>query len=102
MDVVTADGLSVVHGVESSDFVDTHRGHFQSAGDLVHDTDAGEAVLALTEVKKGHDSTLLVLGRVALEDLIGECEVLLGKLERDGRVVLGAVAVLLETIIVSM
>lgn len=99
---VLANRLAVVHGVEGRDLVNAHRGHLEHASDLVHDTDAGEAVLALTEVKKGHDSTLLVLGRVALEDLIGECEVLLRKLERDGRVVLGAVAVLLETIIVSM
>jgi hypothetical protein len=51
-------------------------------------------VLALAEVKQRHDRGLLVLGRVALEDLIGECEVLLGKLERQSRVVVRGVAVL--------
>lgn len=51
-------------------------------------------MLTLTEVKEGHNSTLLVLRRVALEDLIGKLEVLVGKLEGDGRVVGGLVAVL--------
>jgi hypothetical protein len=92
---VLANRLAVVHGVEGRDLINTHWGHLEHASDFVHDTDAGEAVLALTEVKQGHDSSLLVLGRVALEDLIGEFEVLLGKLEREGRVVVGLVAVLL-------
>jgi hypothetical protein len=52
-------------------------------------------VLALTEVQQGHDGALLVLGRVALEDLIDDLEVLLGELERDGRVVVRLVAVLI-------
>lgn len=88
MDVVTADGLSVVHGVESSDFVDTHRGHFQSAGDLVHDTDAAETVLALTKVEEGHDGGLLVLRRVSAEDFLDELLILSVESERDVEVVL--------------
>lgn len=99
---VLANRLTVVHGVEGRNLVNAHWGHLEHASDLVHDADAGEAVLALTEVKQRHDSSLLVLGRVALEDLIGECEVLFGKLEREGRVVVGLVAVLLETITVSI
>lgn len=99
---VLANWLAVVHGVEGRNLVNAHWGHLEHASDLIHDADAGETVLALTEVEQRHDSSLLVLGRVALEDLIGECEVLLGKLEREGRVVVGLVAVLLETITVSM
>lgn len=99
---VLANWLAVVHGVEGRNLIHAHWGHLEHASDLVHDADAGEAVLALTEVKQRHDGSLLVLGRVALEDLIGECEVLLGKLEREGRVVVGLVAVLLETITVSI
>lgn len=53
-------------------------------------------MLALAEVEQGHDGGLFVLGRVALEDLIGEGEVLLGELEREGRVVGRLIAVLLE------
>ena len=99
---VLANRLAVVHGVEGRDLVNTHWGHLEHASDFVHDTDAGEAMLALAEVKQGHDSSLLVLGRVALEDLIGEFEVLLRKLEREGRVVVGLVAVLLEATAVSV
>ena len=51
LNVVTANGVSVVHCVEGGNLVDTHRGHFQSAGDLIHDADAAEAVLALAEVE---------------------------------------------------
>jgi hypothetical protein len=51
-------------------------------------------VLTLAEIQKGHDGALLVLGRVALEDLIDKLEVLVGKLEGDGRVVGRLVAVL--------
>lgn len=61
MDVVATNGLSVVHGVESGNLVDTHRRHFQSASDLVHDTDTAETVLALAEIEQGHDGSLLVL-----------------------------------------
>ncbi len=94
---VLADGLAVVHGVEGCDLVDAHWGHLEHAGDLVHDADAGEAVLALAEVEQGHDGGLLVLGRVPLEDLIDDLEVLLGELERDALVVVRLVAVLLGT-----
>ena len=94
LDKVLADRLAVVHGVESCDFVDTHRGHLQQPGDLVHDTDAGVAVLALAQIQHGHDGGLLVLRGVTFEDLIDELKVLLGEIERDTRVVGGFVAVL--------
>jgi hypothetical protein len=93
---VFADRFAVVHGIESSDFVHTHRRHLQKAGNLVHDTNASVPVLALTQIQKWHDSTLLVLRGVALEDLIDQSEVLLGELERDGRVV-GRLVAVLET-----
>ena len=91
---VLAHRLTVVHGVESRDFVDTHRGHLEHAGDLVHDANAGVTVLALAQIQDRHDGSLLVLGGIALEDLIDEFKVLLGELERDGRVVGGRVAML--------
>jgi hypothetical protein len=92
---VLADRLAVVHCVEGCDFVDAHGRHLQHAGDLVHNANAGEAVLTLTEVQQRHNGGLLVLGRVALEDLIGDLEVLLGELEGKGRVVVRLVAVLI-------
>jgi hypothetical protein len=51
-------------------------------------------MLALSEVEKGHDSSLLILGRVTFEDLIDDFFVLGAELERDGWVVVGFVAVL--------
>lgn len=99
---VLANRLAIVHGVEGRNLVNAHWGHLEHASDFVHDADAGKAVLALAKIKQWHDSSLLVLRRVALEDLIGECEVLLGKLEREGRVVVGFVAMLLETTIVNI
>lgn len=95
LDKVFAHRLAVVHGVEGGDLVDTHWGHLQKPGNLVHDADAGPAELALSQVQKGHDGRLLVLRGVTFEDLIDEAEVLLGELERDTGVVVGVVAVLL-------
>ena len=48
-------------GVESGNLVDTHWGHLEEAGDLVHDADAGEAVLSLAEVEQGHDGGLFCI-----------------------------------------
>jgi len=83
LDEELAHGSAVVHGVERSDLVDSHGGHLEQAGDLVHDADAGEAVLALAEVQKGHDGGLLVLGGVSLEDLGHELLILGVELEGD-------------------
>ena len=89
-----AHGRAVVHGVEARDLIDAHGRHLEQAGDLIHDADGGEAVLALAEVEKRHDRGLLVLRRVALQDLGDELLVLRGELEGDAGVVVGSVAVL--------
>jgi hypothetical protein len=96
LDVVTTDGVSVVHGVESGNLVDAHGGHFQSAGDLVHDADTAETVLALAKVEQGHDGGLLVLRRVSAEDFLNELLVLGIESEGDVEVVLWCVAVLVR------
>lgn len=93
---VLAHWFPVKHRVEGCDLVDTHRGHLQDPCDLVHDTDAGEAMLALSQVQKRHDSGLLILRGVALKDLIDESEVLLIELERDRGVVVRLVSMLEE------
>ena len=64
--MILADGGAVVHGIEGGDLVDAGRGHLEQAGDLVHDADRGEAVLALAEVQQRHDGGLLVLRRIPL------------------------------------
>ena len=94
LDEELADGVSVVHGVERSDFVDAHWGHLEQPSNLVHDADGGETVLALAEVEDRHDSSLLVLRRVSLEDLCDELLILGVELERNIGVVVGRVAVL--------
>jgi hypothetical protein len=92
--VVFADRGAVVHGVEGSDLVNAHRRHLKKTRNLVHDAKAGESVLALTEVEDGHHGGLLVLGRVAGQDLLDHGVVLLAEFERDARIVVGGVAVL--------
>ena len=94
LDVELANRGPVVHGVERGDLVDAHGGHLEDARHLVHDADAGEAVLALAEVEQRHDGGLLVLGRVPLEDLGDDGLILGGELEGDVGVVVGGVAVL--------
>lgn len=90
MNKIFAHGSSVVHGVERGNLVHSHGRHLKKTGDLIHDADAGKAVLALAEVKQRHDSSLLVLRRVSLEDLGNDGLVLLVELEGDvGVVVLG-------------
>lgn len=51
-------------------------------------------MLALTQVKQRHNSGLLVLGRVPLEDLGDELLILRIEFEGDIRVVIGSVSVL--------
>jgi hypothetical protein len=89
-----AHGVSVVHGVERGHFVDSHGRHLQQASDLVHDADAGEAVLALAQVEQGHDGGLFVLLGVSLEDLGHDGFILLVEFEGDIGVVLGGISVL--------
>jgi hypothetical protein len=94
LDEELAHGCAVVHCVEGGNLVDSHGRHLEKAGDLVHDADAREAVLALAEIEQGHDSGLLVLRRVALEDL-GDDRLILGvEFEGNVGVVIGGVAVL--------
>lgn len=88
------DRVPVVHGVECGNLVDSHWRYFQDPCYFVHDTDTREAMLPLAEIEKGHDSCLLVLRGVPLEDLIDEGKVLIGEFEGNSRVVFGAVAML--------
>jgi hypothetical protein len=92
--VELARGISVVHGVEGGDLVDTHGRHLQYARHLVHDADAREAVLALSEVEERHDGSLLVLRRVPGDNLLDELLVLRRELKGDFGIVLRRVAVL--------
>ena len=84
----------VVHGIEGGNLIDSHWGHLQYPSDLVHNADGRKALLPLAEVEERHDRRLLILGRVAFEDLFDESVVLRGELEGDIRVVVGSIAML--------
>lgn len=86
--------IAIVHGVESRNLVHAHRWHLQSARNLIHDANAGEAVLALTEVKQRHHGGFLVLRRVALEDLGDEFFIGGVEFEGDGGIINGGVSML--------
>ena len=94
LNVEFAHRVAVVHGVESSHLVDSHGRHLQESRNLVHDTDAGEAVLPLSKVEQRHDGGLLVLAGIAGQDFLDELLILGVELERDVEVVLRCVAVL--------
>lgn len=86
--------VTVVHGVERGDLVDTHWGHLQQPRDLIHDTYTREAVLALAQVEKRHHGGFLVLRRVALEDFGDELLVDGIELKGNFRVILWCISVL--------
>ena len=92
--VKPAYGVAVVHCVERSHLVDTHRRHLQQARNLVHHADASEAMLSLSEVEQRHDRRLLVLRGISAEDLLYELFISSVELEGDVEVVFGGVAVL--------
>lgn len=94
LDEELAHRVSVVHGVKGSYFVHSHRRHLQQTSDLVHDTDAGEAVLSLAQVEQGHDGSLLVLLGVSLKDLGHEGFILLVEFEGNVGVVVRGISVL--------
>jgi hypothetical protein len=89
-----ARGVPVVHGIESGDLIDTHWWHLQYPCNLIHDADARKPMLSLTKVQKWHDSGLLVLRRIARNDLLDKVFILRSEFEGDFRVVLRSIAVL--------
>jgi hypothetical protein len=96
LNVELAHRVAVVHGVESGDLVDSHRRHLQDTRNLVHDADASETVLSLSEVEQRHDGGLLILAGVAGQHFLDELLILGIEFEGDIEVVLGSVAVLRE------
>lgn len=94
LDVVFSDWVAVVHCVEGCHLVDSHWWHLKDTRNLVHDTQTGEAGLALAKIEQRHNSCLLVLWWIAGKDLLDNLLILLAELEWDGGVVLSGVAVL--------
>ena len=98
LDEELADRRTVIHGVEGRDLINAHRGHLQESRHLIHNADAGETMLALTEVQDRHNSGLLVLGGVSLEDLADDSLILWGEFKGNLCIVIGSVAMLLVMI----
>lgn len=86
--------LTVIHGVEGGNLVNTHWWHIQPARNLVHDTDAGEAVLALAEIEEGHHRGLFVLWGIAFKDFGDEFFVDVIEFKRYRRVIDGGISML--------
>lgn len=94
LEMESADRRSVVHCVEGSNLIDSHRGHLQDPSNLVHDADTREAMLPLSKIEKRHHRRFLVLWGVAFEDLIDQLLVEGVELERDLGVVVRSVSML--------
>jgi hypothetical protein len=92
--MVSADRVSVVHGVEGRDLVHSHGRHLQYSRNLVHDANARESVLSLAKIKQRHDSRFLVLAWVPDEYLLDELLILRVEFERNVEVVLRSIAML--------
>lgn len=73
----------VEHGVEGSNFIDTHWWHFKELRDVVHDADTCPSfVLSLAEIEERNDSSFLVLWGIPGNDFFRLLQVIWGKLER--------------------
>lgn len=84
----------VEHGIECCNLIHTHRRDVDNSCNLVHYRDGGETILSLAEIKKRHNSRLLVLRRVALENFFNSLLVVLVEFKRNAGIVLGCVAML--------
>lgn len=51
LNMVFPNRAPVVHSIKCSHFIHAHRGHFQNPGNLIHDTETREAMLALSQVQ---------------------------------------------------
>lgn len=75
LEMVLAHGITVVHGIESSDLVNTHGRHFEELSNVVHDRDGGEAELTLANIQKRHDSALFVVGGILCNDFLSSLHI---------------------------
>lgn len=102
LNVVLAHGGPVVHGVEGRDLVYTHGRHLQYPRNLVHDANACESMLSLSEIEERHNGGLLVVGGVSRDNLLDELLILGTEFEGNRRVVLRAIAVLRAALAVQL
>jgi hypothetical protein len=84
----------VEHGIECCNLIHTHRRDVDNSCNLIHYRDGGETILSLAEIQKRHNSRLLVLRRVALENFFDSLLVVLVEFKRNAGIVLWCVAML--------
>ena len=94
LEMEPANRRPVVHCVKGSNLVDAHWGHLQDPPDFIHNANAREAMLPLSQVKKRHYRRFLVLRGIAFEDLIDELLVDGVELEPNLRVVVPSISML--------
>ena len=90
----TSNRIPIVHSIECRDLIHSHWRHLQYPRDLIHDTNAREPMLPLSEVKQWHDSRLLVLAWISAEHFLDEVLIHRVELERDRGIVVGCISVL--------
>jgi hypothetical protein len=95
-------GTSVVHCVECSNLIDTHRRHLQQSSNFIHDAQACETMLPLSEIENWHHGRFLVLWWIALQNLIDELVILLRELEGNASIIIRRIAVLKYGTLVSL
>lgn len=86
--------ITIVHSIERRNLIHPHWWHLQYPRNLVHHTQACKSMLSLPEIENWHDSSFLILWRVAFEDLLDKLVVLLRELEGNVRIVFGGIAML--------
>lgn len=94
LQMIFAHRRTIVHSIERSNLVDTHRRHLQQPSNLIHDAQTSESMLTLSEIQNRHNSSLFVLRWISLENLSDQLLVLCCEFERDRGIVFGRVSVL--------
>lgn len=56
--------LSLEHGIERGNFIDSHWGNFQNSSNFIHNSNGAVSKLTLTKIEEGHDGSLLVVRRI--------------------------------------
>jgi hypothetical protein len=92
--MISTNRSSIIHSIEGSNLINTHWWHLQHPSNLVHNADACEPMLSLSNIKQWHYCGLLVLWWVSGEDLLNELLILCGELKGYRGIIVVGVAVL--------
>ncbi len=70
--MILADLIPIIHRIKRRNLIHPHRRHLQNPRHLIHDTQATEACLSLSEIEQWHHGRFLVLWWVARQDLLDD------------------------------